>query len=156
MIIRKASVEDAPAIFNIHVRSIRTLCAKDYTPAQIEGWVGGKTLERYVPRIKRDPTFVALVDNKIVGFVRFYLPTSELASIFVDPDFARNGIGKALMERAIEEAKALGLTGFWLDASLTAVSFYKSLGFITEKEITHHFPNISLPAVRMTLLFDPN
>ncbi|KAA3663841.1 MAG: GNAT family N-acetyltransferase [Chloroflexi bacterium] len=153
MIIRAATIEDAPAIFDIHCRSIRTLCAPDYTPEQVEAWVGGKTIENYIPRIKRDPTFVALINHKTVGFVRFYVPTSELASIFIDPNFARQGIGTTLMARAIDEAKQLDLTHFWLDGSITAVSFYKSLGFIAEKEIIHHFPTISIPGIRMTLHF---
>lgn len=154
MIIRQATPDDAPAIFDIHTRSIRTLCAADYTPQQIEGWAGGKQLAFYIPRIKRDPTFVALIGEKIVGFVRFYVPTSELASIYVDPDYARRGVGSALMEKAIGEARQRGLTHFWLDGSITAVPFYHSLGFIAEKEIFHRFSTVSIKGVRMTLQFD--
>src|SRR5687768_12579402 len=46
-IIRRATPDDADAITPVHVASIRTLCAKDYTPEQIEAWAGWKSPEKY-------------------------------------------------------------------------------------------------------------
>jgi len=152
--IRAAAIQDTKAIVDIHSRSIRVLCAQDYTLEQIEAWAGGRTPEQYISRIQRDPTFVAEFNNKIVGFVRFYMPTGELASIFVDPHYARMGIGSALMNRAVAEAKERGLTSFWLDASITAVPFYQHLGFTIEKEIVHRLPTALIEGMRMVLLFD--
>ena len=42
MLIRRATVDDAEAICDLHVRSIRGLCAADYTPPQIEAWASRK------------------------------------------------------------------------------------------------------------------
>lgn len=153
MQIRKATPEDAYAIWLVHTRSIRELCRADYTPEQIEGWAGPKKPEHYPERIRRDPTFVAEIAGKIVGFVRFNREKSELSTIYVDPAAARQGVGTALMQTAVSQAQQMGLTYFWLHASLTAVPFYQAMGFIYEEKISRRFNNIELPCVRMRLQF---
>ncbi|WP_420640685.1 GNAT family N-acetyltransferase [Candidatus Leptofilum sp.] len=50
----------------------------------------------------------------------------ELCSLVVHPDFVRRGVATALMATACQDALACGATKFWLDASLTAVPFYKA------------------------------
>ena len=149
MIIRKATLDDVQVIWEVHTRSIESLCAPDYAPNQIQAWVGGKKPEYYVERIQRDPIYVAEIAGNVVGFIRFRPPTNELCSIFVDPDYTRQGIGTDLFKKACEEAKYLGMTTFWLDASLTAVPFYQAMGFLNEGQTTHRFSGVDLKCIRM-------
>ena len=149
MIIRPALVEDAEVLCAIHKSAIRQICCHDYSPAQIAAWTGKKKPESYRSRIVSQVAFTAVSENKIVGFVRFHPETSELCSVFVDPHCARKGVGTALMKHAEQAALALGLTHFWLHASLTAVPFYQSLGYVKLEEIIHQFPQIGLPAIHM-------
>ena len=149
MIIRPAVVEDAEALCVIHKSAIRQICCHDYSPEQIEAWAGKKNPESYRTRIVSQVAFTAVSNDQIVGFVRFHPETSELCSVFVDPHWARKGVGGALMKHAEQAALALGLTHFWLHASLTAVPFYQSLGYVKLEELIHQFPQIGLPAVHM-------
>ena len=149
MIIRKATVDDVQAILKVHTRSIESLCAHDYAPNQIQAWVGNKKNDNYVEVIQRDPTYVAEITGAIVGFIRFQPPTNELSSIFVDPDYIRQGIASSLFKKACEEAKLLDMTFFWLDASLTAVPFYNAMGFHNQGTTTHKFSGVDLKCIRM-------
>jgi putative acetyltransferase len=149
MIIRKAAVDDVQAILKVHTRSVESLCARDYTPKQIRAWVDNKKTDKYIEVIQRDPTFVAEIGGTIVGFIRFRPSTNELSSIFVDPDYVRQGIASKLFKKACDEAKHLDLTYFWLDASLTAVPFYDAMGFIMQGTTTHKFSGVDLKCLRM-------
>lgn len=150
MNIRDATPDDAESIWDIHVRSVRELCSADYTPSQIQAWAGHRTVEDYRERIKSGPFYVAEIDGKLVGYARFRPSTNELCSIFVDPDHARQGIGTALLREVCEGGVRRGLTHFWLDASLTAVPFYESGGFVREQDTVHAFSGVDLECVRMT------
>jgi GNAT superfamily N-acetyltransferase len=76
--------------------------------------------------------------------------TGSVRHVASDPDYARRGIGRALMERVMADARAAGAQ--WLDclSTRTAVPFYAALGFRTlyPCDITLA-PGISFPAVRM-------
>jgi GNAT superfamily N-acetyltransferase len=70
--------------------------------------------------------------------------------VATDPDAVRQGIGRALMTRVQQDARAAGLS--WLDclSTRTAVPFYAALGFRplypTEVPLA---PGIAFPVVRM-------
>lgn len=40
ILVRRAQPEDAFQMHHVHVTSVRTLCASDYTYEEIEAWVG--------------------------------------------------------------------------------------------------------------------
>ena len=146
MIIRQATVEDAAAIMVLHERSVRGLCSADYTPEQLDLWLGSITLEKHQKRLKLHKSFIAEIDSKTIGYVRWNPETNELCSIFVDPGFVRRGIGTKLMMTESRDALSYGVRVLWLDASLTAVPFYIADGWdIVEKGM--HGP---LECVRMT------
>ena len=79
--------------------------------------------------------FVAEVDSHVVGFALYYIRYSTwkgqrlyLEDILVNEAFRRNGIGKLLFDRLIEEAKEKKLNGMvWqvLDWNEPAINFYK-------------------------------
>jgi putative acetyltransferase len=146
MIIRKATIDDAQVILRLHTRSVLLLCRADYTPEQLDGWVGRNTLERYQIRLKKHRAYIAEQKGNVAGYVRWNPATNELCSIFVDPDYVRQGVGTNLMAKACEDAISRGVEAFWLDASLTAVPFYKAIGWTYVEPIAHG----SLPGVRMT------
>ena len=78
--------------------------------------------------------------------MRWYPETKELCSICVEPEYARQGIGTALMEYACRDARDHGVELLWLDASLTAIPFYLSLGWEKGANLTES----PLDGVRMT------
>jgi GNAT superfamily N-acetyltransferase len=76
--------------------------------------------------------------------------TGHVRHVATDPDMARRGIGRALMQMVMQDAATKGVR--WLDclSTRTAVPFYAALGFqvLYPTEVPLG-PGISFPAVRM-------
>ena len=84
----------------------------------------------------------AKVDSKVVGYLktnrgkaqteRVEGKTLEIERIYVDADVQGLGLGKALFEHALEEAKAIGADALWLgvwEDNPKAIEFYARQGF---------------------------
>ncbi|MBO6758533.1 MAG: GNAT family N-acetyltransferase [Roseibium sp.] len=71
----------------------------------------------------------------ICGCVRLSVETGrdcgEVETCFVDPACQGRGVGRALFQHLLTEAKALGLSALQLDADPYAVAFYQRMGFVT-------------------------
>lgn len=148
--LRLAEPADAAAICALHVASIRQLCAKDYSPEQIEAWAGPKRPEHYLWSIGQRCLFVAEMDGKIIGIGEYNAAKTEVCALYVHPAHAGQGVGTLLFQRVRDELRALGLTQAQLDASLTSVPFYLSQGAIFGERCTHTLHgNVSIPCVRM-------
>ena len=70
----------------------------------------------------------AFYEGKIVGFISIWLPDNFVHHLFIDDEFQKLGIGKALLKTAIDK------TGFpiklkCLEKNTQAIAFYKKTGF---------------------------
>jgi GNAT superfamily N-acetyltransferase len=87
-----------------------------------------------VPReqLQRGQVFVATRAGSICGFASV-LPrpdgAAELDALFVEPASWRQGIGRALIERAIEEAQRMSASALHVVGNPHAESFYTATGF---------------------------
>ncbi len=94
---------------------------------------------------------VALCNNKVVGSARLRELSPELGSIAyvsVLPKFRNQGIGTKLMEMLIEKAKEKELKYLRLMTRITALEFYKRLGF---SERGAPFDYLDIPHIFMFL-----
>lgn len=151
--VRRAQPEDAFQMHHVHITSVRTLCANDYTSEQIEAWVG-----KLEPQKRRD--YMAQADHNeilfvaedklgtIVGFSS--LENDEVHAVYVHPSYTRMGVGTLLLNAVETEAVAQNLKKLKLSASLTAVPFYQARGY---RVIAHSFhtlgSGIEIPCVAM-------
>ena len=150
--IRRAVPADCPSIHEAHTRAIRELCSIDYEPAQIEAWAGARQPTDYLKPVASGRLYVAVLDGNVVGFSEFHKDSQELKAVYVNPDYTRRGIGKALFEHLCNEARGDGINSLWLNASLTAVPFYLAVGCRREKVMTHRLGgDVELACVRMTI-----
>ena len=74
------------------------------------------------------PIVLATVRNAIAGVaaIRYH---NHLSLLFVDADYYRQGIGRALMTAAIQYVRDNGERYMSLQATSDAVNFYRRLGF---------------------------
>lgn len=89
-------------------------------------------------------TFVGFVEGELVGSASLVgndLPSRRdlypwLASVYVHPPWRRQGIGTQLVERVVEEAKALGHIRLYL-VTPDQESFYRRMGWTLMDRFLH-------------------
>ena len=70
-------------------------------------------------------------NGSAVGCVRL-LPTGQISRLSVLEDRRTEGVGRALLEAAINEARAQGVREIFLHAQTHATSFYEAAGFLVD------------------------
>ncbi len=149
--LRHALPADVPALQALIARSARGLSTEDYRPSQVEGALRGAF--GVDSQLVADRTyFVAQQDDTIVGCGGWSFrstlfggdaragrdastldPATQAAKIrafFVDPPYARRGIGSLLLERCEQEARARGFRQVELMATLPGVKLYGARGYV--------------------------
>ena len=128
MVIRPYRSEDCPTLAQIYYDTIHTVCAADYTPAQLDAWASGNVdLQVWDEYFLARHSFVAEMDEKIVGFSDMD-DAGYLGRLYVHKDYQGLGIGKALYQAA---ESAVDVPRYTLQASITAKTFYEKLGYRT-------------------------
>jgi GNAT superfamily N-acetyltransferase len=151
MTIRPANVDDADALCDLHVRSIRVLCAADYTPEQIEAWCRPKAPEKYRKAMTEggETMFVAVEeDGSLAGFASF--KGDELYAVYVAPESIRRGVGRRLLETVEAAARQAGTTQLRFRSTITAVEFYLRCGYQKGDPACARMSGVEIPCVWMT------
>jgi len=147
--IRDARVEDARGITEIHVRGWQSAYRGILPQALLDALdVEERTASRrealLEPRWPDTANWVIEVAGRIVGWASSgrarnedldEVMCRELYAIYLDPDEIGNGHGRALMERALEDACARGCTEMtmWvLVGNERAQRFYRAAGFVPD------------------------
>jgi GNAT superfamily N-acetyltransferase len=148
--LRQATHADIPEIEALIARSARTLSSQDYRPAQIEGALRGAF--GVDTQLLSDGTyFVAEDGGRIIGCGGWSFrstlfggdarpgrdastlePATQPAKIrafFVDPGYARRGIGSLLLEHCEQAARARGFSRVELMATLPGARLYAARGY---------------------------
>jgi putative acetyltransferase len=136
-VIRRARQEDNEAIRRVHIRAVREIAKSHYTQEEIEAWAVPRKLEHYESSIREKEFYVAEENSEVVGFGTLNQETCEVEAVYVSPETARRGVGSEILRTLEERARDLGLKELHLDASLNAVSFYESAGFVRQQEAKH-------------------
>lgn len=169
--IRVAQIDELQTLENLIPDSVRALSKEFYSEAQIEGGIqeifGVDTQlihdgTYYVVEVdghvaacggwsKRKTTYGA--DKMKQAADNLLDPQKDPARVrafFVDPKWARRGIGKGLLERCIKDAKAAGFTAIFLVATLPGEQLYKRYGFEVIRRHDHQLSSgLDFPIVDM-------
>lgn len=107
------------------------------TPAKIE-W---KSVDEYQQRNPEGSQVVALVDNKIVGYLGYHAPTPLETNrhvmeidIAVHSNFHGLGIGRKLLEKGIKKLSLRVLA-----TNTGAIAFYRKCGFKEQGRLVNEF-----------------
>lgn len=90
--------------------------------------------------------YVIEEDGQIAGYLFLWVifERAEIANIAIDPKFRRHGLGRQLMEQAIEKARAEGCETMMLEVRLSntaAQALYKSMGFVEMRRVGGYYSN---------------
>lgn len=146
MQIRDAEVTDLTAIVDIYNQSIPDrLATADTKPVTI-----ADRLDWYHNRPANRPLWVATKQQRVVGWLSFqnfygrpaYIHTAEI-SIYVDPQYHRQGIASQLLQQAIAFCPQLELTtllGFVFAHNQPSINLFNRYGFVQ----WGYLPNIAV------------
>jgi putative acetyltransferase len=141
-VLRPAVPVDAPALWAVHTRAVRHLAAAHYTPAQVDAWSARTTPASYAEPIVAGCLVVAAdPDGRVAGYGELAPDEGVIRAVYVDPDYARRGVGRALVQALEARAKDAGFAEVTLDASRNAVPFYQSLGYRSLAPSHHPLPH---------------
>ena len=159
---RIATFEDIPALNEMIALSVRGLSRDYYTPNQIESAI--KHVFGVDTQLVKDGTYyVAEMDNTMVGcggwskrntlyggdqhkeiedpLLDPKLDAARIRAFFVHPAYARQGIGRHIMNVCETAAKNNGFTSFELGATLPGVPLYAAMGYEAIERIDAPLPN---------------
>jgi ribosomal protein S18 acetylase RimI-like enzyme len=134
--IAEGHIADFRAVIDVVAREQRFLSFLEAPPLE--------QTRRFVLKNIEDgsPQFVAKADDQIVGWCdvlpnarRTVRPHCGTLGIGLLPTFRGQGIGRRLMQRTIDAARACGLTRIELtvrESNVNAIALYKAFGFAIE------------------------
>jgi putative acetyltransferase len=124
---------DARRCAEIFRSSIEELAAEDYDEEQREAWASRADDEpAFGARLQGALTLLAMIDGAIVGFGSLK-GADEIDMLFVDPEFARQGVGRTLVDALTRLAQARGAKRLTTEASDVAKPLFERQGFTAQK-----------------------
>jgi GNAT superfamily N-acetyltransferase len=125
--IRDAVLDEIPQLEALQLRA--SLVAPDYRQALA---AHPEVIRLPAADVSEQRARVATVGGQVAGF-SVVLPVRdsrcELDGLFVEPDFMRNGIGRALITDVVDRARVHGVHRIDVIANPTALDFYANVGF---------------------------
>jgi putative acetyltransferase len=113
--------------------SIEELTAEDYSDEQRESWAARADDEQaFGVRLAEALTLLAMIDGVIAGFASLK-GADEIDMLFVEPGFARRGVGRTLVDALTRLAQARGAKRLTAEASDVAKPLFERQGFAAQR-----------------------
>jgi putative acetyltransferase len=124
---------DAKRCAEIFRSSIEELAAEDYDEQQREAWASRAGDEQaFGAKLASELTLLAVIDGAIAGFASLK-GAEEIDMLFVDPEFARQSVGRTLVDALTKLAQGRGAKRLTTEASDVAKPLFERLGFTAQK-----------------------
>jgi len=153
-IVRPSVKTDLPAVDALLARSYPKLLKADYPPSVLVTAL--PIISRARPELIGCGTYyVAEEAGQILGAGgwtrdRMRADKGHIRHVVSDDRALRRGVGRAILDLAIETARQSGVVELECASTLTAVPFYEAMGFDREEPLVIDLaPGIQFPAVRM-------
>lgn len=154
---RACRAGEAPALLAIFRAAVRVTAAGDYRAEQIEAWSPAHwtpaQAEQWIERVRALHPFVAELDGAIAGYADLQ-DDGLIDHFYVSPDYARRGVGAALMGHVLAQARERGLRSLHSHVSRTAQPFFARHGFETVAQRRPVVRGVEVPNAQMRLLLD--
>lgn len=138
--IKRATPADAQTAFDIRLLAIRSQCIGAYTAEQMALWTRGKAEDGYDTLMDK-PFYLGWVNGEPVVTGMLDLDNNEMGALFVLPEFAGRGYGKAMLDHLEKLARQMAIEEVVLDSTLNAASFYRACGYVGEEQAVYHSPS---------------
>ncbi|NWE12557.1 GNAT family N-acetyltransferase [Pseudomonas yamanorum] len=138
--IRRATLDDAQAAFDIRLLAIRGQCIGAYTSEQMMLWTRGCAEDGYDTLMDKH-FYLGCVDGEPVATGMLDLTNHEIGALFVLPGFIGRGFGRQMLVYLEALARELEIEEVILDATLNAADFYRRFGYVGTEQAIYHSPS---------------
>lgn len=155
--LRLATLADVDAVTSVLEKAYGQLLAADYPPDELAAAL--PLITRAQPDLLASGTYYVAVADGIIGcggWTRERPDTRQiepgvvhLRHFATDPAHTQRGVGRAIVERCIEDAARGGAEHLACFATLSAERFYHALGFVSERPMTLDVGGMKFDAVLM-------
>ncbi|AMA73914.1 MULTISPECIES: GNAT family N-acetyltransferase [Aneurinibacillus] len=129
MKIRRFEPQDAEQIRQLFYDTVHTINARDYSKEQVDAWAPeALAADKWGQMLAYNISYVAEQDSVIIGFGDL-ARNGYINCLYAHKDFQRKGVGSGLLAQLETEARALGLTEVFAEASITARPFFLAQGY---------------------------
>lgn len=150
MLLRKAQLSDAPALWALRIDAIRSQCAAHYPADLLQIWTAGSVSAGFSAQVA-DHFYLIESGGVIVASGMMNVADGQIDAIFVTPGHFRKGYGAQIMDFLENLARTAAVPELHLKATLNAAAFYRSRGFVGDAVAQYHSPRgIVLDCVPMS------
>lgn len=143
IIIKTADSRDIEALSELAKRSYSHAFGHTMKSESLSKYLKTNCSEAYFENtLKNDVILTAETQGQLVGYVKFGNPgfefegiteqDQELQRLYVDPDFKRKGIGKALLQASLDNSRLSSAKRIYLKVNphnKAAITLYENFGF---------------------------
>ena len=130
--LRPYLASDTPMLATIFVAAIQELTGDDYSEAQQEAWAAVADDEEFGRRLAADLTLIATLQDSPVGFASLR-GKDHIRMLYVHPSVAGQGVASMLVDALEKLAGSRGAKSLSVDASDTALDFFKKRGYVARQ-----------------------
>ena len=130
--LRPYLASDTPMLATIFVAAIQELTGDDYSEAQQEAWAAVADDEEFGRRLAADLTLIATLQDSPVGFASLR-GKDHIRMLYVHPSLAGQGVASMLVDALEKLAGSRGAKSLSVDASDTALDFFKKRGYVAKQ-----------------------
>lgn len=131
--LRPYLASDTPMLAQIFVAAIQELTGDDYNEAQQQAWAAAAEDEdAFGKKLGGELTLIATMQNSPVGFASLR-GADHIDMLYVHPSVAGQGVGAMLVDALEKLAGARGAKALSVDASDTAIDFFRKRGYVARQ-----------------------
>jgi putative acetyltransferase len=124
---------DADRCAEIFRASVEELASEDYSDDQRAAWAAAADdRAAFAARLAKGLTLIALIGGETAGFASLR-GVDVLDLVYVDPRFARRGVGAALIDALAKLAEARGAESLTSEVSDAARALFERRGFAAQR-----------------------
>ena len=154
MLIRSSTLADLAAVDAVLARTYPKLLKADYPPSVLVSAL--PLIARAQPDLLVCGTYYVAMEGDVLLGAGGWTPDRKLPDlghirhVVTDDRALRRGVGRAVLRRCFDDARAAGILRLECWATRTAEAFYQALGFVTLGPIDVPLgPGILFPSIRM-------
>ena len=137
---------DAAALADLTLTAIRAVGAKRYSAQQVDAWAARHPgAQRFLERARAGHRILVAArdDDRAVAYALLEAD-GHLDMLYCHPDHTRQGLADQLLSHAEDDARALGMTKLYTEASELARPAFERAGYVVVNRRNFEIEGVSI------------